>query len=349
MKKIIPNKLQIYFFVGLLLIVTGLMFMLFKPFLSAITIAAILAVALYPWYQRITALLGGRKSLAALLVILLMLLVVIAPLTLIGKQTFNETRSLYQYLSTTPGIQLDQLPDEVRKMVVIFAPDLNLELNTYIQSGAEWLIGNLGRVFSGTIEVLLGLYIVLISLFFFLKDGEKLKDFLIELSPLDDQHDNTIVTRLHQTVFAVVVGTIAIAIAQGILVSIGFLIFGVPNIMLWGMMAALSALVPGVGTSLVTIPAVIYLLFTGNAPAAIGLLIWSIILVGLIDNVLMPVFYSRGNHVHPVLILFAVLGGLSAFGPVGFLLGPIILSIFLALLHISQLLVAASGNHKNSQ
>src|SRR3989338_6076728 len=125
MFKTAPNKLQTYFFIGLLLVVTGLMFLLFRPFLSAITIAAILAVVLYPWYQRITLLLRGQKSLAAMLVILLMLLIVIVPFAVIGKQAFNETRSLYQYLSTTSGIQLNQLPDEIEKTIAVFAPDLN--------------------------------------------------------------------------------------------------------------------------------------------------------------------------------------------------------------------------------
>lgn len=332
------KKLQIYFFVSIFLITIGLMFFIFKPFLSAITISAIIAVVLYPWYQWVVRLLRGHEGLAAFIIITLMLVVVIVPFAFIGKQIFNETLSVYQYLSSPNGVRFDQLPQTVEDLLQKFAPDFNLELNTYIKQAVGWLMGNLGHLFSGTVEVIFGLFLIIISLYFFLKDGKKLKDWLIKISPLDDRYDQTILNRIRQMIYSVVVGTFAIAVVQGILVGLGLFIFRVPNVMLWGMVAGLSALVPGLGTGLVTVPAVLYLFFLGSLPAAIGLGIWSLILVGLVDNILLPFFYSHGNHIHPLLILFSVLGGLAAFGPVGFLLGPIILSIFLALLQIYQLL-----------
>ena len=337
------DKIKIYFFIGLFLLVTWFLSMLFKPFVGVITIAAIFAVVLYPWYQKLTPLMFGKKGLAALVMVVLTVLVVLAPFAIIGQQIFNETKDVYQYLSSAQGFKVAELPQPVQEFLQTFAPEFNLEFSSYIKTLAGWLLGNLGHIFSSTVEIIVGIFLVLVSLYFFLKDGARFKEWVTKISPLDDEYDDKIFSSLRQIIHAVVIGTLAVALVQGVLVGLGLLIFGVPNVTLWGMVAALSAMIPAIGTGLVTVPAVVYLFFSGQTSAAIGLAIWSVVLVGLVDNILLPFFYSRGNHVHPLLILFAVLGGLIAFGPVGFLLGPIILSIFLALVQIYEMLIKATN------
>ena len=133
---------------------------------------------------------------------------------------------------------------------------------------------------------------------------------------------------------SVVKGNFTIAFIQGFLTTIGFTIFAVPNAILWGTAAAIASLIPSVGTSLVFAPAVILLFINGEVFSSVGLLLWGALAVGLIDNFLGPKFIGRGMKLHPLLILFSVFGGLALFGLIGFILGPIILSLLFALLHI---------------
>jgi predicted PurR-regulated permease PerM len=112
------------------------------------------------------------------------------------------------------------------------------------------------------------------------------------------------------------------------------LIFDIPAPAVWGAVAAIAAFIPGIGTSLVIVPGIIYLLLTGNTAYAIGLAIWGAVAVGLIDNVLGPHLVNKGVHIHPFLILVSVLGGLSTFGPIGFILGPLVLALLFALLEV---------------
>ena len=136
---------------------------------------------------------------------------------------------------------------------------------------------------------------------------------------------------------SIIRGTLIIAVIQGVMTGIGFAIFGVPSPTLWGSIAAIGALVPGVGTAIVFTPAILFLFFAGNTVPAIGLLVWGIVAVGLIDNFLGPVLVGRGIRIHPLFILFAVIGGIGFFGPMGFLLGPLVVSLLYGLFEIYRL------------
>ena len=124
------------------------------------------------------------------------------------------------------------------------------------------------------------------------------------------------------------------ALIQGILTAVGFTFFGIPNATLWGSVAAITALIPGIGTALVLLPAILYLYFSGETLFAVGLLLWGMTAVGLVDNFLGPKLVERGMRLHPFLILLSVLGGVGFFGPLGFLLGPLVLSLLFALIEI---------------
>ena len=172
---------------------------------------------------------------------------------------------------------------------------------------------------------------------------------LITLSPLADKYDEEISSRIGLAINSVIRGTLVLAIIQGFLTGIGLLLFGVPSPAFWGSVAAVSALVPGVGTALISIPAVIYLLATGSQVAAIGLGIWAIVAVGLIDNLLYPKLVQRRMKIHSFFILLFVLGGLVFFGPMGFILGPVTLSLLAALLDVYTFLVEKGGYKKMAE
>jgi predicted PurR-regulated permease PerM len=133
------------------------------------------------------------------------------------------------------------------------------------------------------------------------------------------------------TINGVIRGYLLIALIQGILMGLGLVIFGVPNPALWGLVAGIAALVPTIGTGLVAIPIIIYLYTTGDTASAVGFLAWATVIVGLIDNLLNPIIVGRKINIHPLVILFSVLGGIALLGPAGILVGPLIVSLLYTL------------------
>ena len=154
------------------------------------------------------------------------------------------------------------------------------------------------------------------------------------LSPLSDADDQKIINKLSRAVNAIVKGYLLIALIQGILMALGLSFFGVPNPALWGLVTMITAFIPTIGTALVSVPAIIFLLLTGQTIEAVGLLCWAVAVVGMIDNLLSPIIVGNRINLPPLLILFSVLGGISLLGPVGILVGPLTISLLYTLISI---------------
>jgi len=332
------TKNHTYFLVLLLAGVAVLSFFVFQPFLNTVALAAIFAVVLYPLYIW---LLGksNRKNISALLAILIGSVCALIPLTLVSTLVVNEARQAYDSLAVDgSGLVVTHVTEAVARNLTPYIPDaqkyadsISAELNTYATQGLQWLLQRVGAAFASILSLLLHLLIFFMTLFFFLKEGAKVVEALVQRSPIMNKDAQHVFTQLGRTVKSVVNGSLAIASIQGVLAGIGYAIFGVPSAALWGVTTALAALIPGVGTSLILIPAVAYLFVTGSTGAGIGLLLWGTLLVGLIDNFLAPRLMGRGAQLHPLVILLSVLGGIAFFGPVGIFLGPLTCSLLFAL------------------
>ena len=143
---------------------------------------------------------------------------------------------------------------------------------------------------------------------------------------------------------SVIKGSIFVALIQGVLTGLGFTIFGVSSPVLWAGVATITALIPGVGTSLVIIPAVLYLFTTSTTINAVGLLLWGVVAVGLVDNTLGPKLVAKGAKIHPFLILLSALGGIGFYGVIGFILGPITIAFLFALFDIYKTILVKENN-----
>lgn len=339
-----PNKAELYFFLVLFLTIAGLAFLLFLPFLAPLALSAVFAVIFYPlflWIKRV----GGiaHDALSALLVVVIFILVLLVPLGFFSYMVFEEARSLFINLSSGSTDFAGAL-HAVEDTITRYAPGFELDVRGYAQQALSTITQSLGSVFAGTAQVVFALLLTLISFYYFLKDGVRFREALKSYSPLRNSYDDEIFERLKLTVNSVVKGSLLIALIQGFMTGIGFFIFGVPNPVLWGAIAGIAALIPSVGTALIIAPAVLYLFFMVSSGAAVGLLIWGVVAVGLIDNFLGPQFIGRGAQIHPLFILLSVLGGIGLFGPVGFILGPIVLSLLVVLAHIYSSLMIRDGS-----
>lgn len=332
------SKSEFYFLLILLAGVFILAFSIFKPFLYALILAIVFSTVFEPVHKKVLNAMRQRKSLAALVTTTFVLIVIIAPITFLGIQIFQEAAGLYSFLATSGGAtNLSRGVGDAIQGLNRFLPvpvEFSLDVNQYARQGLNWLLQNLGPLFANVGKAMLDIFVFLVALYYLFKDGNKLKETVVALSPLQDIHDETIFNKLELAINSVIKGSIAVALIQGAVSGVGYAIFGVPNAVLWGSVTAIAALIPGIGTGLVLIPAILYLFFSGETISAIGMLIWGMTAVGLVDNFLGPKLIGRGVQLHPFLILLSLLGGISIFGPVGFLLGPLVFSLFFALLEI---------------
>lgn len=322
------------FFFGLLALSGYMVWLIMAPFLSALALSAIIVTICHPLYTRIKEKIPRQnKSVAAFVSTMIVLTLIVIPLLLMSSLVVREVVSFYQDLDTG-NISIQNTLTALEHSIQTLIPGFSIDLNEQIKLSAQWLTGNLGAIFAGTVSTIFIFFIALIGSFYFFRDGKEFLQVLIKASPLPDHEDEIIFERLARAVRSVATGTVLVAIIQGSLAAIGFSIFGIDRAILWGSLASVGALMPGVGTTIVTAPAIVYLFFSGQAINAVGLLVWSMVVVGLVDNLIGPYLISRGNNLHPFIILIAVLGGISLFGPVGFVIGPVVVTLFLVLLEI---------------
>jgi len=347
------SKLGTYFFFALLLGMLWLSFSILKPFAYGLVLATVFAVIFQGLYKRVLGLLRGR-SISAFITVIIVLITILVPIVLFGMQVFHETEGIYSYIVENGGRlgftdRIETFIHRVQDYTTFDEqqPDyFSFDLGGYIEKGLNWLLQNLGSIFSSFAFIGVNIFVFLLTFYYLLKDGSEMRRRMISLSPLNDKYDEGISSKMELAINSVIKGSIVIAVIQGFLTGFGLFIFGVPNPAFWGSIAAMAALIPGVGTALVSIPAIIYLLATGHGLSALGLGIWAIIAVGLVDNILFPKLVQRNVRIHSLFILLFVFGGLTFFGPMGFLLGPVILSLLAALLDVYILLVEKGEIHK---
>ena len=332
------QKPQFYFLLVLLVAILVLSFYVLRPFVSVFILAVVFTVIFQPLYRRILKYCFNHEGLAALFTTIIVAVIILTPLTFLGIRILKELSQLYFSLTEGGGKDnfinvFNGLAENFRRYFLL-PPEFSINLQQYLKEGLNWLLHNLGALFSNFASILAASFVFLVSLYYLLKDGQKIKQTVINYSPLANLDDEMILNKLELAISSIVKGNFTIALIQGFLTTIGFTIFGVPNAILWGATASIASLIPSVGTSLVFIPAIILMFVGGQVFSAVGLLLWGMLAVGLIDNFLGPKLIGRGMKLHPLLILFSVFGVLAFFGLIGFILGPIVLSLLFALLHI---------------
>jgi len=321
-----------YFFFGLLLATFIFTFLIFSPFWIVLVLGICFAIALHPvhdWMMRK----GLPNGLSSFLTVLLFTIVLVGPILGIGAIVFNQSQNLYQ--SAIEGNNINTFITSIDTYANKILPDgVSFDAHQKATDLIKLITNNITNIFTSTLSAFFSFTLMLLAVFFFLKDGTRWKKDIVKLSPLADSDDRKILERLELSVNGVIKGYLLIAVVQGLLMGVGLSIFGVQNAALWGVVAAVSSLIPMVGTAFVSVPAIIFLFVTGSTGAAVGMLIWSVVVVGTVDNFLSPMVISGKTNIPPLLILFSVLGGISLMGPIGVLMGPLAISLLYTLVSI---------------
>jgi predicted PurR-regulated permease PerM len=319
-----------------------------EPFLGPITWAIFLAFLLHPLHVRLTRRLKGRKQASAFALTILTLIVFLGPLTGLSAAFAAQVGQLLQFAQHT-------VADQARSNVLDFANvpliqsglawlEQTFDVNTaqvrgWVTQGAQqvlqWLASMGGRVFVGAVGTVVGFVLMVFMLFFFIRDGDEMLATARDLIPMSRQYKNRLFDHLSAVTRAMVYGTGLTALIQGALVGIAFLISGLPSPLVFGVIAALTALLPFGGTALVWVPAAIVLAARGEWGWAIFMVVWGTLLVSLVDNVVRPWLVSGRADVGTLTVFIGVLGGLAAFGAIGLFLGPVVLALIIALIRFT--------------
>ncbi len=331
------KKFQIFFFLAALAISMALTLLVFKPYLTLLAFGGVLAVISMPLYQYLTKLLKSEMT-SAFLTVLFIAVVILLPLAFFLAALASEAISVFndvkQRVDTLGGVEYLAaiLPQNLHNQIPIIV-DKSLEVAGKV---VEMISSNLIGLFSNAFSVVFGFFIILFSTYYLLKDGRRIKNKLLALSPLADEYDELVFEKIAVAIRAVMGGVLVMGVIKGILAGLFFWIFGVPAPLFWGVMTGVAAFVPIFGSSLTTLPLAVYLLATGHIGAGIGLLLVSVAIIGTVDNFLQPKLVESKTKIHPLLILLAILGGLQFYGFSGFILGPLTLAVTLALFSIYE-------------
>lgn len=328
-------------FVLLLVLGVTLLFLAVAwPFLKPLLLGAMLAGLCRPLYHWITRMVGGRTSLAAAITLLVLFILVVGPISafvgVVVSQALNVSTQALPWLQQhfAAGGTLNAHDWLVQRFPALasYVPDqakIVESVGTAAQSVGGFLVAGASRIGAGTAAFLLNLFVMLYAMFFFLRDGRKILERIFYYMPLNHDDEELVLQRFTSVTRATIKGTLVIGVIQGALAGVGFWVAGLDGAAFWGTIMAVLSIVPGIGAALIWVPAVIYLYATGQALTATLLLAWCAAVVGTVDNILRPTLVGKDAKMPDLLILVGTLGGLFLFGPIGFIVGPIVCGLFL--------------------
>lgn len=334
------------FLFALLLFALYLVYMLMHPFQNVIIMSIVFAAICMPvhnWLLRHT---GNRDAIAAFLTMLIVVFIILGPvaffISALIPQAASSTTAIIAWLSR--GDIANLFSDERILAVVSFiehnfsflginASNFQATILSICRAGAQFLLENLGNFARNAVGLSFNFFFMLLIMFFLLKDGRKMLTTLRSLAPMKPKQQEAILSNLRQVARAVLIGGALVAILQGIVGGIGMAVCGLPGLFT-GALMAVTSFVPVVGTGLVWMPACIYLAITGSYGYALGLLLWSVIVVTNIDTFLRPFFIKSSARLSPFLLFMSIMGGLQVFGMIGIFYGPLILGFVVVMLNL---------------
>jgi len=333
------HRLHFRTFIVLLLLVTLAFGWLLLPYYGALFWGTVLAISFMPLHRRLHARFPRWPNLTALGSVVICLVIVILPLTLLASSLLQEGVALYRRIESG---QLDlgayfyqilnALPPGIYRLFERFGFALvpPESLSSGALQASRLLASYAVDIGQNTLEFVISLGIMLYLLFFLFRDGTQLVRQVFAVIPLSQAHKQLLIAKFFVVVRATVKGNIVVALTQGALGGLIFWILGIQSALLWGVIMAFLSLLPAVGAALIWLPVAIYYLVSGAVLQGVILLLYGVLVIGLVDNVLRPILVGKDTKMPDYVILIATLGGLTAFGLNGFVIGPLIAALFMA-------------------
>jgi len=318
------RKFSKYFLIIVFIIILVLSFILVRSYLTSVIAAMILAYIFYPIYKKLNTKIKSEDTCSVIMIIMISLIILV-PIFLVINALFREAFNFVQHFE---GLNINFISD--------YSKQYNIDFSKYLSSTIEFfskfILDLLSKFFLSIPQRILQFFIMLFVMFYSFRDGEKMISKLENLLPLRSQHKKRFFDDFKGVTKGVVYGLVVTGIIQGAIGGVGFYVLGIPNAFLWGLVMAFLSILPVLGPYLVWAPAGVYLLFTGDVTRGIILLIYGALAISSLDNLIRPKIIGSKTKIHPVLVLLGILGGLSLFGFIGVIIGPLILSFLVLFL-----------------
>ena len=325
----------------LLALITILFVSIIFNFAAPILWSIVVSIIFYPLYEKFL-LMTNKKSLSSILSLILILLLVIMPsiavLGLIGNELINfinssENYSFEQYFQMIPN---ESAINQLIAWSGLSINDLIEKADDFLISASKMLYQSVSTISANVINFFVSLFIFIYLTFFFLRDGDKILQHCMDAFPMKNEDESYLLDQFQKTTRATIKGTVMVALAQGFLGYLTLLLIGINGALIWGAVMALLSIVPAVGTVLVWLPIALVLFLNGEIMDASLLIFSGVFIIGMIDNLLRPILIGKETKMPDYLILLTTIGGISIFGITGFIVGPIIASLFISIWSLSS-------------
>ena len=336
--KIASKAVILLFVIG----ITAVFLSMMHQFLLTIFMAALFSALASPLYQRLLSSLKGRKNSASLLTIFILVCIVLLPLTalmgVVVSQAIHVSQSVtpwVQHFIEQPTIATDLLHKIPYYEQLLPHRDMILQkTGSLVANTSNLLIDSLSAITKVTVNAAIMSIIMLYTMFYFLIDGKKLLEKVLYYIPLENKDEQHLLQRFTSVARATIKGTLIIGMIQGVLCGTGFALAGIPSPVFWGCLMAVLSIVPSVGTAIVWGPALLVLILSKDIGGAVTIGIFCGLIAGNADNLLRPRLVGKDTAMHDLFILFSTFGGISMFGIIGIIIGPIIAALFVSIWEI---------------
>jgi predicted PurR-regulated permease PerM len=334
---------------ALLLVVSAALIYILLPFYGAIMWGVIIALLFSPLFVWLLPRVGQRPTVAALLTILIVLVIVVLPLALIAASLVREAAQVYAQLQSgelDPALYFrglfNSLPDWITNVLDRFGlvsfNTLQRRLTAALTQGAQLIATQTFSIGQNTFEFVASVFITLYLAYFLIRDGQNVSQALRRALPLAPEHKTVLLDTFTTVVRATVKGNLLVAAIQGALGGLGFWALGVSGAALWAVLMAFLSLLPSVGAALVWVPVAVYFMLAGELGKSVVLVAYGMLVIGLVDNLLRPILVGKDTRLPDYVVMITTLGGMAVFGINGFVLGPVIAALFMAVwqIHINN-------------
>jgi predicted PurR-regulated permease PerM len=335
---VIPKKIQTIIFISLLGLATLAFLYLLKPFFTPLFWAAVIAGIFKPLYDRLLVKLK-RPNLSASLMLCLIALIILLPAAVVASLLVSESIQIYNAISADTGLIEQKVRDTLSALtnhpyIRQFHVDEQFFIDRFtdaIKNIANYIIVRLSSITQNTLVFLIQFGVMIYALYFFFRDGDRILKRTLRMCFLESGKGRILYEHFVATARATLKATILLGGLQGISGGIIFYVTGIEGAMIWGLLMTVLAILPGIGCSIIWAPAGVIMLIGGHLWEGIVILTFGVLVISLGDNLLRPVLIGSDVELHPLLIFLSTLGGLVVFGLSGFVMGPIIASLFLAI------------------
>jgi predicted PurR-regulated permease PerM len=331
------KRLGTAMFYGIVAVLAYLSYLIFEPFLVTLAWAIVLVVVFYPLNEWLTRL-GGRTMAAISSTAAVTMILIVPSLLVMGafvKQGVSAVQEIQQGFSSGHFEWVSHIWAQIQQRFPEASPgDLATTVERYAEQAAAYVATRLGAVLRHTAVFLFHLSVTLLAMFYLFRDGDSIVKRLRELLPFEDDHRARMIREARDLIFASVISTLVAATVHAVIGGLAFALMGVHSPIFWGVMMGFFSLVPVVGSSLIWVPAALGLIASGHMVRGILLILICGLLVALVDNVVRPWLISGRAEMGGLVVFISVLGGISVFGLLGVVLGPIVVATTASLLDL---------------